>query len=268
MTDRIHLVIGTPCFGGQVTSHYAQSVLKLQQQCIARSIELGWLMFGGDALITRARAEVVAHFLAAPDVTHLLFIDADIGFEPEQVFRLLDFDADVTAAAYPAKMIDWELARNAIRDGHPNPEAASLRYVFDVADPARIVTRAGFIQAQYAGTGFLMIRRRALLELCAAHPELKYRKVDFGADPLSDGSYRFALFDCMIDPESGRYLSEDFAFCRRWSRLGGEIWIDTKSKLTHCGPVAFAGDFSTQIAAGPGKPAKAAAARPVAGAVG
>lgn len=251
MTDR-HLVIATPCFSGLVTSFYAQSLLKLQQACTQRSIALNWLMFNGDALITRARAELVAHFLAAPAApSHLLFIDADIGFEPDQVFRLMDFDADITAAAYPAKMVDWERIVHAVNSGQPNAQAAALRYVFAVEDAARVVTRDGFIRAQYAGTGFLMVRRAALLKMCAANPHLRYRRVDYQDDPLTESAHRFALFDCMIDPATGRYLSEDFAFCRRWTELGGEIWIDASSKLTHYGPVPFVGDFATQFTATP-----------------
>jgi hypothetical protein len=247
MTEKPYLAIATPCYGGLVTSVYAQSLLRLQQACIARSLEIGWLMINGDALITRARAELVAHFLVAPQATHLLFIDADIGFEPEQVFRLMDFDADVTACAYPAKMIDWDRAAAAIRSGQANPQAAALKYVFAVQDPAHIVTRNSFIRAQYAGTGFLMVRRAALLRMCAAYPQLKYRCVDYQADPLADSPHRVALFDCMIDQETGKYLSEDFAFCKRWTDLGGEIWIDRDSKLTHLGPIPFVGDFATQF---------------------
>ena len=102
MPARPSLFVATPCFGGQVTTAYANSMLKLQTACRAQSVDFEWLMLGGDALITRARADLVAHFLERPDATHLLFIDADIGFEPAQVFRLLAFDADVTAGVYPA----------------------------------------------------------------------------------------------------------------------------------------------------------------------
>ena len=249
MSDSPHLIIATPCYGGLVTSLYAQSLLKLQQACQARSLEVGWLLFNGAALITRARAELVAHFLGGSQASHLLFVDADIGFESAQVFRLMDFDADITAAAYPAKMIDWKRSAEAFTSGLE--PAAAMTYVFAVEDPARIVTRNGFIRARYAGTGFLMIRRTALLKLCAAYPQLRYRCVDYQADPLTDSAYRVALFDCMIDPATGKYLSEDFAFCRRWSDLGGEIWIDVESKLTHTGPISFNGDFSTQVRPGP-----------------
>ncbi len=247
MSERPSLLVATPCFGGQVTTNYANSMLKLQAACRAQAIDFEWLMLGGDALITRARADLVAHFLDRAEATHLLFIDADIGFEPAQVFRLLAFDADVTACAYPAKRIDWQRVREVIAAGVPAPQAAALDYVFEVEDPERIVARDGFAKVRYAGTGFLLIRRHALAALCAAHPQLQYRRTSSLSDPLGNSPHRYALFDTMIDPVSGVYLSEDYAFCRRWTDLGGEIWIDTQSKLTHVGPLAFVGDFATQF---------------------
>lgn len=247
MADRPYLVVATPCYGGQVTAIYTKSLLKLHHECARQKIDLAVLMGSGDALITRSRAELVANFLEKPEYTHLLFIDADIGFEAEQVMRLVNFDADVTACAYPVKMIDWERVRGAVARGHNDLEHAALRYVYDVADEDRIVGRDGFIKAKYAGTGFLMIRRAALTRLCAAHPELKYRRADYGTDRLEDSPHRFALFECLIDPASGRYLSEDFAFCQRWADLGGEIWIDAQSRLTHFGAMPFHGDFATYL---------------------
>ncbi len=247
MTERPFLVVATPCFGGQVTTVYANALMHLQRACAERQIDFEWLLLGGDALITRARADLVAHFLDRPDATHLLFIDADIGFEPAQVFRLMEFGAEITACAYPSKTIDWARLRRVLEAGRAKPESAALRYVFEVADPERIVTRQGFAKARYAGTGFLMIRRAALAQLCTAHPELRYRRVSTAADPLNASPNRFALFDCLIEPDTGLYLSEDYAFCHRWSELGGEIWVDLESRLTHVGPMAFVGDLATQF---------------------
>ena len=109
MPVRPSLMVATPCYGGQVTTAYANSLLKLQSACRGRAIDFEWLMLGGDALITRARADLVAHFLDRPPTTHLLFIDADIGFEPAQVLRLIACGADMCAAIYPIKRIDWAL---------------------------------------------------------------------------------------------------------------------------------------------------------------
>lgn len=247
MPDRPHLLVATPCYGGQVTTTYANSLLKLQAACRGRGIDFEWLLLGGDALITRARADLVAHFLDRPTATHMLFVDADIGFEPEQAFRLMDFDAEMTAAAYPTKQIDWTRMRDVIAANHPQPAQASLGYVFEFENPALIVARDGFAKVRYAGTGFLMMRRTAIEKLCTAYPQLKYQHVNTPGDPLRNSPNRFALFECLIDADTGVYLSEDFAFCRRWEALGGELWVDVQSKLTHTGPFTFVGDFSTQF---------------------
>jgi hypothetical protein len=159
----------------------------------------------------------------------------------------MDFGAEVAACAYPSKTIDWARLKRVLAAGRPNPEATTLRYVFEVDDPAHIVTRHGFAKSRAVGTGFLMVQRSALEQLCAAHPELRYRRTGTSADPLAASPHRFALFDCLIEPETGVYLSEDYAFCRRWVALGGEIWVDLSSRLTHVGPMAFVGDLATQF---------------------
>jgi hypothetical protein len=214
------------------------------------------LLKDGDALITRARASLAAQFLDDPDATHLLFIDADIGFEPSQVLRLIDCGADMCAAIYPIKRIDWDRIKATLAAGRPNPGAAALNYVFEVEDPAAVATRGGFAKVRFAGTGFLMIRREALERMCAHYPQLRYER-DHSTEAATASRNRFALFDCMID-ETGTYLSEDFAFCRRWTDMGGEIWADLKSTLNHVGPLVFRGDFSSQFATAPAETTKTA----------
>lgn len=245
---RTHLLIGTPCYGGQITSTFGTSLLKLQQVCQrAGNIDLTVMMLSGDALITRARQNLVAHFLGIPSATHLLFIDADIGFEPEQVFRLLDFGAEMTAAIYPVKKIDWKKASKVIREGHLPPESAALSYVHKFEDANKIPVKNGFAKTISVGTGFLLITRSALLKMTQKFPELQYKLEDHADDPLRESPWRFALFNCLIDEKTGTYLSEDFSFCKRWIDTGGEIWVDLESKLTHTGSFTFNGIASTQF---------------------
>jgi hypothetical protein len=244
--NAVNLVIATPCFGGQISVLYAASILKLQKHVRAyRDLNLTVRFKDGDALITRARASLASQFLDDPNATHLLFVDADIGFEPEQVLRLIACGADMSAAVYPIKRIDWDRVQAAIEAGRPNP-AAALSYVFEVDDPNAVLARAGFVKVRYAGTGFLMIRRGALEKMCAHYPNLRYRR-DHSLDAATASDNRFALFECII-AEDGTYLSEDFAFCKRWTDIGGEIWADVGSRLNHVGPMTFCGDLASQFA--------------------
>jgi hypothetical protein len=204
-------------------------------------------MLGSEALITRARQNVVAHFLGNEAATHLLFIDADIGFEPEQVFRLMDFGADVTAAVYPVKRLDWKKIAATASAKVENLRSSSLFYVVEFPDPSNVETRNDFAKVHYAGTGFLMLRRRMLLAMIERYPELRYAYEHSASDLLAGSPWRYALFNCFVD-ETGTYLSEDFSFCKRWTDMGGEIWIDLRSRLTHVGAVSFEGDLSTQFA--------------------
>jgi hypothetical protein len=261
VTERIHLVIATPCFGGQVSSIYASSVFALQRELRTTSnVDLTVHMRDGDALITRARANLLTLFLNDPSATHLLFIDADIGFTPKQVFRLIESGGDMVAGVYPIKKVNWNKVRRAINSNRMDVPAASLDYVLEIDNPDHVAVVNGFARVRYAGTGFLMIRRRAI-EAMIAHPA--YASLQFfrehSHDVLAGSPNRFALFECMIDPETGTYLSEDFAFCRRWTDLGGEIWADLDSRLDHVGPSVFHGNVASQFASATAVPAAAAA---------
>ena len=251
MLDRIHLTVATPCFGGQVSSIYASSLFALQSAVRGKSdLDLKVHLRDGDALITRARANLVALFLDDPAATHLLFVDADIGFAPEQVFRLIECEADVVAGVYPIKRINWDKARRMLDSGRPATPSAALDYVLEIEDPGHVVAVNGFTRVRYAGTGFLMIRRHALEKMCEhpAYASLQFFR-EHSIDALAGSPNRFALFDCMIDQSTGTYLSEDFAFCKRWTDIGGEIWADIESRLDHVGPSVFHGDISSQFAA-------------------
>src|SRR6202044_1163357 len=176
---------------------YAASLMKLQKLVRSyRDFNIKMLFKDGDALITRARASLVAQFLDDPGATHLLFIDADIGFEPEQVVRLIQCGAEMCAAVYPIKRIDWDKVKKTIDSARPDPAAASLQYVFEVEDPNAVVAKAGFVKVRYAGTGFLMIRREALEKMCAQYPHLQYKR-DHSLDAATASDKRFALFECM-----------------------------------------------------------------------
>src|ERR1700760_4997952 len=196
MTERFQRVVATPCFGGQVSSIYASSLFALQREVQQLSnVDLTVHLRDGDALITRARANLVSLFLEDPAATHLLFIDADIGFTPKQVFRLIESGADMVGGCYPIKRVNWDKAKRALGAGLPKLEATSLDYVLEVEDPDQIQVVNAFARVRYAGTGFLMIRRHVLERMCAhpAYAPLQFFR-EHTHDALSGSCNRFALF--------------------------------------------------------------------------
>lgn len=242
--EPIHLMIGTPCYGGFITAPNFNSALKLRDYCGKNGIRLSFAMPWGDALVTRARQSIAAYFLDDPTATHLLYIDADISYEVDQVLRLLKFNRDVCAGLYPAKKYDWELIRKKALAGGEFLESAGLAYVYNRKEPHETVE--GFGKVTLAGTGFLMIQRRVLEAMAKQYPKLKYKV----AGPQGEKE-QYAFFNCMVD-EKGVYLSEDYSFCKRWNDMGGEIWADFESRLGHTGPEMFKGDLSPRP--GPDQP--------------
>jgi hypothetical protein len=242
------VVVGTPCFGGLVGHDYMMSLLRLTAQAPKAGFDVAVITLGHDALITRARSTILSRFLDNPSTTHLLFIDADISFEPEQVVRLLRFDRDVVAAPYPAKAFDWtKVPERFGRTGETLEEAAYI-YVGELCKGEALKLEGGFATAQYAGTGFQLIKRQVFHRMIEAFPETKYKAMHVFPRPQNASENQYALFDCIIDPDTGAYLSEDYSFCRRWRQIGGEIWLDLEGTLTHSGQHAYKGNAAPRFA--------------------
>lgn len=231
------LFLATPCHGGQVDIRYLRSVMSLEAACEARGMGFHLELLEDDRLIARARARLAARFLAHPAASHMLFCDADIGFTPQTALRLLDADKELIAGVCPLKHLDFERLRAAAKAEAADLQAAALSYVVRFlpnAENALEVTDDGFARMAYVGTGFQLIRRAALERVVNAHPEL--------AAELDEGPVAM-VFEPMVEPETGQYLSEDYAFCRRHRDLGGEIWADVRSRFTHVGATAYTGSL-------------------------
>lgn len=238
---RPHLFLATPCYGGVVTQGYMQSVIGVMQRAPLDEYDVTLALLGQDALITRSRNTLLAHFLANDLATHILFIDSDISFDPALVARLIASGKEVVAACYPLKTHYWDAqAQHRLRGGEP-VDTAGLRYVGELCQPPQAAREGDLATATYVGTGFMLISRLAIVRMIDAYPETRYKNVHAYASEMPGGTQFHALFDCMIDPVSQTYLSEDFTFCHRWRAIGGQVWLDTRSRLIHTGPSDFHG---------------------------
>ncbi|GBQ34548.1 hypothetical protein HLH34_05505 [Gluconacetobacter azotocaptans] len=235
------IFVATPCFGGVVTQEYMESVVACAG---VLRVPMTLSLLGDDAMISRARNTLLHKFLTLSDASHILFIDADIGFPAEAPARLLAAGKDVIAGMYPIKDRFWDKTtqENVLRG--EAQDTASLRYVGETEAMHQTWEKGPLIQTHFAGTGFMMISRRAITMMAKSYPETAYRRIDAAGET---GGEHYALFDGSIDPETGTFLSEDFTFCRRWREIGGEVWLDTSICLTHAGRAAFRGNPSCRV---------------------
>ncbi len=243
MTAKV--LAGTPCYGGVVTVPYMKSFMTMQQGMAEQGIGLDLITLENESLITRARNGIANFFLRETDHSHLLFIDADLGFEPDVLPRYLEADRDVICGIYPAKIFYPDRLRGipaAVPDAQA--QAAALNYTAK-PKPGFPVDSFGLFRAEYGATGFMLIKREVLVKLRAAYPALVYRKSHVAAG--DEGFDNIAFFDTMIDPETLDYLPEDYAFCKRWTAIGGEVYADALSKFRHVGSHTFVGDYPAYL---------------------
>lgn len=244
--EKPRLYIATPCFGCMMTTPYMLSVLQLRDECDRRGMECLVDFIGNESLVQRARNIFAARFLRS-NATHLLFIDADIGFRPEAVFRLLEANKEIAAAVYPKKAFNWDAVEHKLRDAGPQPEPPhmmGLDYNINIEGSAATVQN-GFCKVLDAATGFMLLRRDAVQRLADAYRDTLACVNDLPGDRDSPSyvTEYVAIFDCMIDPSTRRYLSEDYSLNRRAQAVGIETWVDLSTALCHVGNYVYEGDL-------------------------
>ena len=225
----------------------------LQKACAAEAYPIEFHLRRGDSLVTRCRNDCVAVFLANPRFTHLFFIDADIGFSPEASFRLLLANRDVAAGVYPLKRETWPPGGVPQGTTRARFEALYQRYTVNAGREGKAsvelsIDRDGFMEVREAPTGFMCIKRQVLDRLIEAYPDMRYVP-DWPKGTYPEGGVHYRFFDVMVDPESRRYLSEDYDFCRIWEAIGGKIFVDANSDLSHQGERLYTGDFAATLRA-------------------
>jgi hypothetical protein len=222
-----NIFFATPCYGGQITDQYFLSMFRLTQELIKYNINFRITTLRNESLVPRARNILNAMFLEAKECTHLMFIDADIEFEPESVIRMLAMDKELITGAYPKKTLPVDYAIN---------------LKFADKEKTQVKVDMGAVEVLDASTGFWLMKREVVDKMIEGYPELFYLN-DSSIDPKFN-QYCYSFFDTIHDPDDNRYLSEDYTFCRRWQKIGGSIWLDPNTKLNHVGSYTFEGDVN------------------------
>jgi len=221
-------------------------MIRFQITCAKYGIQMMYDTTENESLVHRARNISVARFYQKSRATHFLFIDADIHFDPDSVLRLIASNHDVAVAAYPKKGIMWDQTEAYVKTGQTdrdlNKVAASLVLNFK---GHKTPIQNGFAEVLDGPTGFMLIKREVFTKMFEHYPELNCMNDHMNRDL---DTY-CAVFDCMIDPDNKRYLSEDYAFCRRWQQMGGQIFADVTAVLGHVGNIRFNGKLEDRLKA-------------------
>ena len=247
------LFVATPMYGGMAHGLYIKSSLDLQTTMNKYGIETKFSFLFNESLITRARNYLVDEFLRS-DHTHLLFIDSDIHYNPQDVLACMALDKDVIGGPYPKKSINWGNVAQAARS-HPNMEPKELEqlvgeYVFNVVKGTKQFTVTDPLEVMEIGTGFMMVKREVFEKMEKEYPMIRYKPDHVGQANFDGSRYIHAYFDTVIDTKesivgggSDRYLSEDYMFCQMWRKMGGKIYLCPWMKTQHIGTYAFTGNM-------------------------
>jgi hypothetical protein len=222
---------------------YTESILGLQVLASMEGVQLFIDTIENESLVQRARNVAVGRFMQKSTAEYFMFIDADVHFDPRSVIRLIKSGHELSVACYPKKFVDWNQAAEAVKKGDQRDMAmlsASLVVNFGAQ---RVQIIDGFAPVLDGPTGFMLIKREVFKKMEEKYPELNCKNDHQNRD-FDD---YHAAFDCMIDPGSRRYLSEDYAFCRRWQQMGGKIYADTQTTLGHVGNLPFFGKLSERL---------------------
>ncbi len=245
------IFVATPMYGGMCHGMYTKASCDLAKVAQAYEMDIKMFYLFNESLITRARNYCVDEFLRS-DYTHMCFIDSDIGFDPNDVLTLAilaeEGKRDIVCGPYPKKTIAWEKIKKAVEMGFGSQNPNELEnfggdYVFNPAHGAVEMRLDEPIEVLEGGTGFMMITKSAFKKFDEAYPDLRYYP-DHVRTKHFDGSRDIGMyFQALIDPESKRYLSEDYMFCQWMKNAGVPTWYCPWMKLSHTGSYVFGGSL-------------------------
>ena len=255
------VVILTPCYGSVCFVNYVFCIIKTKEVFKYYDIPLKIEFCKNDSLVTRARNNLVAKAMSDVTVTHLMFIDNDITWDPVNIIKLIIANKPIVGGIYPLKKYNWEKLANDPEYIKKMIEKKNNSRVKNIMDDDLLVQYSllnynlnhignsikienNLTEVRHVATGFMMIKRGVIEKMSEAFPHTKYID-DVNYLEEHENRYAYALFDCGV--EDGHYLSEDWLFCNRWKKIGGKVYIDVSINLSHTGIEQYNGSFLSTI---------------------
>jgi len=248
------LFLATPMYGGMCAGMFAKSTADLSALCTQYGIPLQMYFLFNESLITRARNYCCDEFMRSTS-EHMLFIDSDIGFNPQDVIAMMALQAaepekyEIIGGPYPKKCISWEKIKAAVDRGIADEDPNVLEkfvgdFVFNPKGGQQSIAISEPCEVLEIGTGFMMVTKNAMQKFADKYPEYLYRP-DHVRTEHFDGSREIMMFfQAEVDPVSKRYLSEDYWFCQKAQAAEIKTWFCPWMKLQHVGTYIFGGSLA------------------------
>jgi len=235
----LHLVIGTPMYGGMCTSEYTQSLLNLSESANKSDVKLTTIFLGNESLIQRGRNTIAHHFMNLPDATHLLFIDADMKFRTEDIVRMIQADKSFIVGPVALKGYNWDEIRQAALNGEEDINRTGGIFNINKLPGIDMVDENTPFEIEHGGNAFMMLRRD-VFETLKPHTPIYTN----GGRSLPDGVEIYDYFRVEINKDTNHLLSEDYFLCHSYRQLGGKVWCAPWVETGHFGSHLFNGKYS------------------------
>jgi hypothetical protein len=241
-----NLLVATPMYGGMCNGQYTLGMIQMVSVFTQARVPFQYSYMMNESLITRARNSLAHDFLAT-ECTHMMFIDADIGFNPTDILHMINANKDIICGIYPKKEIDWLQVTNAVQAGVPPQELNKYTGAFVVNLVGDAKSAQGDInqpiQISNGGTGFMLIQRKVFETLIGKVPTYN-NDMFLAVDTDRKQKVIHEFFATSIDKDSGnRLLSEDYHFCKIARDAGFTVWAAPWANLVHCGAYNFSGQL-------------------------
>ena len=256
-----HVCILTPCYGSLCYVNFVHCLMDTMNVFRQFNIPLTIEFCKNDSLVSRARNNLIAKAMYNTSVTHMMFIDNDITWEPIDIIKLMLSDKSLIGGVYPLKKYNWNVLtedKNSVNNILERKNKSQLKNIISDENMIQhnllkyninfldnvLTIENNLTKLRHIATGFMMIKRKTIEQMAKAFPSTKYTD-DVGFLNGDENKWAYALFDCGV--EDGHYFSEDWLFCHRWSKMGGNIYLDVSINLKHTGIEDFNGSFIASV---------------------